>query len=79
MLASEIEARLHDLFEEVFDEDAVITPDLAIGDLEGWDSIGHINLALAIERAFEIKLSPDEISGMHDVAAITSVIAGKAV
>ena len=28
---------------------------LKIGDLKGWDSLGHVNLLLEIERIFKIK------------------------
>ena len=28
---------------------------LKIGDLNGWDSLGHVNLLLEIERIFKIK------------------------
>ena len=28
---------------------------LKIGDLKGWDSLGHVNLLLEIERTFKIK------------------------
>ena len=77
MLASEIQDRLQGIFEDVFDEEVAVVPELAIGDFDAWDSIGHINLATAIEEAFAIKLTADEIANMHDVAAITQLVAAK--
>lgn len=73
-----IMARLHTVFEDVFDEEIAVTPDLAIGDFDAWDSIAHINLATAIEEAFAIRLTADEIANMHDVGAIAGIIGQKA-
>jgi acyl carrier protein len=38
-----------------------VHPDLRPEDLPQWDSIGHVTLVVAIEEAFSISLSVDEI------------------
>jgi acyl carrier protein len=46
--------------------------------LEGWDSVHHLNLVLALEEKFSIQFSPEEIDTMHDVARIAAVVEAKA-
>jgi acyl carrier protein len=33
-------------------------------DVEGWDSMGHINLLMAIESQFKISLTPEDAMEM---------------
>ena len=42
-----------------------------------WDSIGHMNLVLALEEHFNTSFTVEEIVQMRDVAAIRSVLEGK--
>jgi acyl carrier protein len=44
---------------------------LKIGDLKEWDSLGHINLLLEIEKKFKIKFSMKEISELNSIKKIT--------
>lgn len=45
--------------------------------LPGWDSIGHINLVLALERRFGTSFTVEEIMAMRDVATIRTILEGK--
>lgn len=48
------------------------TPDLRLGDIEQWDSIAHLDLVCAIEEAFDLRLTGDEIvdlTGLEDLRA----------
>lgn len=38
-----------------------ITDVLKAGDIEAWDSLGHLNLFLAVETRFGVKFTTDEI------------------
>jgi acyl carrier protein len=51
-----------------------ITPATTPGDVEGWDSVQHLNLVLAIEQATGIPLSPEDIESMQSVGAILDVV-----
>lgn len=44
-----------------------------------WDSLGHLNLVAALEEAFHISLTMDEILNMRDVPAIARILAAKGV
>ncbi len=54
--------RLNAIFCEVFDdEDIQITPVMTANDVDGWDSLSHINLIVAIESEFNIRFSQKEL------------------
>jgi acyl carrier protein len=48
----------------------VVTRDSAREEFPGWDSLGHLNLILALEDTFQLTLSVDEIGRLSSVAAI---------
>jgi acyl carrier protein len=45
--------------------------------LPGWDSIGHINVVIALERRFSASFTVEEIMAMRDVATIRTILEGK--
>jgi acyl carrier protein len=60
---AEVTAKLQDVFRQVFDDNGlVIRDDMDAGDIDGWDSLQHINLVIATEKAFAIKFTTAEIS-----------------
>jgi len=42
-----------------------------------WDSIGHMNLVLALEERFNTSFTVEEIMAMRDVATIRTILEGK--
>jgi acyl carrier protein len=76
---AQIYTRLTQIFEDVFDADAIkLTPELTAKDVDGWDSITHIRLILTIERAFKIKLSTSEIGKLENVGGLVALIKARA-
>jgi len=60
---TDIRARLQQVFREVFDDPELeFRDDLDANSVEGWDSLGHIHLIVATERAFGIRLTTSEIA-----------------
>jgi acyl carrier protein len=54
---------VQDVFRDVFDADQLtVTESTTAADIPGWDSLGHINLIIAIEKRFGIKFANAEIS-----------------
>lgn len=47
-----------------------VTLDTKQNDLAAWDSIGHLNLMLALEDAFNITLELEEMARLTSVAAL---------
>lgn len=62
---NEIRAQTQELFRHVFgNPEIVIRDEMAIADVPGWDSITHINLMVAAETRFKIKIAMKEISNL---------------
>ena len=53
---------------------AEVTDDLAMKDLDAWDSLKHMELIVALETAFDVQLTFDEIVAMRSVREIKRVM-----
>ncbi len=72
---------LRDVFRRVFDEDDLeITDATTAVDVDGWDSMAHVNLILAIEKQFRIKFSSADLVAIQgqDVGGLARIVAAKA-
>jgi acyl carrier protein len=45
--------------------------------IEAWDSMGHLNLILALEQSFGVQFSPEEVAAMTSVRAIDAALSIK--
>ena len=57
----------------------LVTPESTPDTIEGWDSIAHLNLVLALEQEFGIQLLPEEIEQLLSVELIVALLVEKAV
>ena len=63
----ELREQLQEVFRDVFDDDEiVIHNETTANDIEGWDSLMHINLIIAVEKRFGVKFATAEISGLKE-------------
>lgn len=53
--------------------------DLKRGEIDSWDSLGTVSLALGIEEVFRHHLTPAEITGLASVDDILTVLARRGV
>jgi len=74
---AEIYDRLHPVFEDVFDQDITLTPEMIASDVEGWDSLGNIRLIVAIEAELSIEFTSAEIGQFANVGEVVGAIAQK--
>jgi acyl carrier protein len=66
------------VFRDTLDlDDLVLTPQLTARDVEGWDSLNHILLVVAVEQRFGIKFSTGEIDGLENVGQFIDLIESK--
>ncbi len=57
--------QMQDVFRDVFDdEELTLAAEMTAQDIDGWDSLMHINLIIAVERRFGVKFATAEISGL---------------
>jgi acyl carrier protein len=62
---NELQSELQDVLRRVFDDDElVITDSTSAADVDGWDSMAHINLIIAVEKRFGIKFAASEIAAL---------------
>lgn len=74
----ELRDRLNQIFCEVFDNDAInITAETTANDIDGWDSLSHVNLIVAIETKLGIKFSQKELLSFRNVGDLLKSISGK--
>lgn len=72
------EQRLLSIFREIFDDpDLQISRSTTASDVENWDSLTHINLIVAIEREFKIKLTTSEVAKLQNVGDLMQLIEHK--
>lgn len=75
MNADSIGAGLQEVFREVFDDDSIVLHrELTASNIEGWDSMAHLRLILAVERRFGVRLPSTKIAGLKDVGDMMDLI-----
>ena len=73
---------LQDVFRDVFDDDElIVAEETTAADVDGWDSLMHINLIIAVEKRFGIAFATAEISNLkgidQNVGTFRQLIANK--
>ncbi len=75
---TEIDTALTEIFRDVFmRDDMALRPDLSAKDVEGWDSFKQIEIILATEERFGIKMTTRELDSLRNVGDLARVIASK--
>ena len=75
---TDIYAALADIFHDVFmRDDLSLNPTLSARDVAGWDSFKQIELIVAAEEHFKIKLHTREVDSLANVGDFVSVISSK--
>lgn len=75
MTREEVYNKLNDVFRTVFDDDAITVGDTTTSaDIEDWDSLEHIDLIVSIEKAFGMKFTMSETTGMKNVGEMVDII-----
>lgn len=74
----ELQDRLNEIFCEVFDDDDIkIAPEMTANDVDGWDSLSHVNLIVTIESKFNINFSQKELLTFKNVGDLLNSIQSK--
>jgi acyl carrier protein len=74
----EILEQLTEVFQMVFEDDEIeIDRDTTANDIDGWDSMSHMTLLMAIEEDFEIEFEEWEVSDLSDVGELIDLITEK--
>jgi len=69
---------LNEIFCEVFDDDEIeLTPEMTADDVDGWDSLSHVNLIVTIETRFKIRFNQKELLIFKNVGDLMKSIESK--
>lgn len=71
---TEVLSRLQIIFDQIFLEEVVVTPELSAKDVEEWDSLMHISLVVAVEEVFNIKFRVGEVETTQNVGEFSELI-----
>ena len=70
-ILSEVKSQIAATFEISVEQ---VADDSSGQTIEQWDSVGHINLVMALEQKFGVSFTMEEIMQLRDVRAICRVI-----
>ncbi len=70
---------MNEIFEDVLDLDETpeLTDAISANDIEEWDSLSHIQLIVAIEKAFKLKFTSQEILKWNNVGEMVDTITSR--
>jgi acyl carrier protein len=78
MQSDEIRSRLTPIFRDIFRDSSLLVSDqMTAQDVPGWDSLSHINMIMAVEKAFKVKFSIKDVRSMKDVGGMVELIKKK--
>jgi acyl carrier protein len=69
---------LNQVFQQVFANPALkVTPEQTPNDIDGWDSMAHLNLIAAVQVRFKIKFVEKELRSLRTVGDLATLIDSK--
>ena len=78
MKKAEILQQVNAIFIDVLeDEEIVLSETTTASEIDGWDSLTHIQLVVAVEKHFNVRFTSKEIQGWGNVGEMITCIEGK--
>lgn len=79
----QIREKLKNILQQVLDQDIErLADEMTAADFPDWDSLAHLNIVVAIEKAFKIRFAAAEISKLkqpgQNIGSFLGLIAQKA-
>jgi acyl carrier protein len=78
MERAEILAKVQVIFRDYLDDEGIVLLDsTTANDVEGWDSLTHIQLVVAVEKVLKIKFTSKEIMSWKNIGEMVDSIQNK--
>lgn len=74
MNQTEVIAKLQTIFDNILLEPVVLTPEISAKDVPEWDSLLHISLMVAVEKAFAVRFRVGEVEATRNVGEFANLI-----
>lgn len=75
MNREDVYERLNMVFREVFDDESIsVNDETTSDDIDDWDSFEHINLIVAVEDEFGMKIPMGKVVTMKNVGEMVDII-----
>ena len=78
MEPQEIYSRLQSLFDDLFMERVVVTPELSAKEVAEWDSLMQISLVVAVEKEFGVRFRTGEVEATKNLGEFVALIQKRA-
>lgn len=67
--------QLTPIFRQVFDDESIVlSRETTADDIDGWDSLSHMNLVVAVELAFKVRFALGELQGLKNVGHLADLV-----
>jgi acyl carrier protein len=63
-----------DIIQQKFEHDGEVTAATVASDVEGWDSVAHVELIIEVEQSFGIRLTTGEAADLPNVGALLAAV-----
>lgn len=68
-------ARIEEIVrDELDDETITLTPATKASDVEGWDSLAHVRIVIAVETAFGLRFDTRDIGALKSVGDLAALV-----
>jgi acyl carrier protein len=74
MTQAEVIAKLQTLFDDLLLDPTALTPATTAKDVPEWDSLMHITILVAVEKAFAVRFRVGEVEGTRNVGEFADLI-----
>lgn len=74
MTKSEVMKKIKEILNDLFDDDFDVTENTVADDIDGWDSLAHLQVISAMESGFNIHFTLGEINNFANVGEMADSI-----
>lgn len=78
MEMNEILKQVNEIFVDLFEDDSIILkPETSAKDIDGWDSLTHMQMITSVEKHFKVKFELNEILAFKNVDDMCKLVQKK--
>ncbi|WP_218016902.1 acyl carrier protein [Sphingomonas mali] len=74
----EILSRITNVVRDQLDDDELtLTPTTEANSVDGWDSLAHVRIMIAVEEEFGVRFQTSEITSLKNVGGLVALVRSK--